>query len=145
MDGGATDGAKLVLGVTGFDRRLGTATDSFRKRLVGIVDFERNIVYAVAVLLDVFRGRMCCAHRRGEQDRGFALVKDVRSLVALPGLEPGVSALRKTKTFAVVVSRLAGVAYPEFDVVNAFQFEIVIHKPLLSSVILRVDCLRHAV
>ena len=46
---------------------------------------------------------------------------------ALAGLKAAVGDLRKAEAFAVEVRRLAGIAHPEFDVVDAFQFQWIFH------------------
>jgi hypothetical protein len=86
--------------------------------------------------------RICSAaeivgrHRRSQNEIRLALAHRIRSSLPLAGFQPAVCNLRKAESLAVEISCLAGVADPEFDVVNAFQLEWIFHPlslPIPSS------------
>src|ERR1700682_4279938 len=103
--------------------RLSSSTDCFRKRLIRVFHFQRNVPHAIAMLSDVIRSQIVRRHGRSQNEVRLALAQRIRSSLPLAGFEPTVSNLRKAESLAVEVSRLPGIAHPEFDVVNAFQLE----------------------
>src|SRR5271166_4784389 len=123
----AANDAIFVLYVMRFLRRQRSPVHGFFKGLISVVYFERDIAHAIAVFSDMLGRRVVRPHRRGENKVGLALTHRVRSASTLPCFQSAVSDLRKTKALAVKERRLAGIADPEFDVVNALKLEWVLH------------------
>ena len=95
-----------------------------------VVYFERDIAHAIAVLSDMLRRRVVRRHGRCQNEVRLALTHGIRGSLPLARFQSTVSDLRKTKALAVKERRLAGIADPEFDVVNAFELERIFHAHL---------------
>ena len=126
-DCGTTDGTVLVLDVMRFLSGKRSAFYRFRKRLIRILHFQRDIAHPVAVGSDVIGGKIVCRHGRRENKVRLALTQGIRRSLPLAGLQSTVSNLRKAESHAIEIGRLARVANPEFNVVNAFQLEWIFH------------------
>src|SRR5271163_2106605 len=107
--------------------RQSAAPHRFLKRLIRVRNFERNVAHAVAMSADMFGRIIVGRHGRGQNEICLALTHGIRSPLSLPGFQSAVSDLRKTESLAIKVSRLPRIAHPEFDVVNAFQLEWILH------------------
>src|ERR1700675_3406425 len=127
MDRGTANAAVFILHVMRFLRRLGSSTDCFCERLIRVLHFQRDIPHAIAMLSDVVRGQIDRRHGRSQNEVRLALTQRIRSSLPLACFQPTVSNLRKAESLAIEVSRLPGIAYPEFDVVNAFKLEWILH------------------
>ena len=84
-------------------------------------DRERDVVDAVAVRADVLGDLAVRGQRRGEHEPDVVLDHDVARPVADLRLEPAEGDRREAPQRAVVGRRLAGVADPELDVVDAVE------------------------
>src|ERR1035441_10376042 len=124
---GAANGAVFILDVMRFLGRQRSATDRFGKCLVRVVDFQRNIAHAIAMLSDMLRRKVVRRHGRRQNKVRLALTERIRSSLTLAGFQSTVSNLRKAEPLAIEVGRLPRVAHPEFDVVYAFQLERIFH------------------
>jgi len=133
MDRGTANGAMFIVHVMRFLGRPSPSTDCLGKRLIRVLHFERDIPDAIAMLSDVIRGQVVRRHRRSQNEVRLALTQRVRSSLPLPRFQPTVSNLRKAESLAIEVSRLTGIAYPEFDVVNALKLEWVLHPLALQD------------
>ncbi len=78
-------------------------------------------MHAVAVLVDVLGDLAIWRQRRGEHDADVVLDHEVRGPVADARLETGVRDGREAPQRAVIGRRLAGVAHPELDIVDALE------------------------
>src|SRR6202047_964611 len=133
MDRGTANGAMFIVHAMRFLGRPSPSTDCFGTRLIRVLHFERDIPDAIAMLSDVIRGQVVRRHRRSQNEVRLALTQRVRRSLPLPRFQPTVSNLRKAESLAIEVSRLAGIAYPEFDVVNALKLEWVLHPLALQD------------
>src|SRR6202521_5300244 len=133
MDPGTANSAVFILHLMRCLRRLSSSTDSFRERLIRVLHFQRDIPYAIAMPADVMRGQSVGRQRRSQNEVRLALTQQIRSSLPLARFQPTVSNLRKAESLAVEISRLPGVAYPEFDVVNAFKLEWILHPLALQD------------
>ena len=86
-----------------------------------VVDRERDVVDAVAVLADVLGDLAVRGQRRGEHEPDVVLDHDVARPVADLGLEAAERDRGEAPQRAVVGRGLAGVADPELDVVDAVE------------------------
>src|ERR1700677_5044318 len=107
--------------------RQSAAPHRFLKRLIRVRNFERNVAHAVAMSADMFGRIIVGRHGRRQNEICLALTHGIRRPLSVPGFQSAVSDLRKTESLAIKVSRLPRVAHPEFDVVNAFQLEWILH------------------
>ena len=73
--------------------RLGSATDRFGKRLIRVVDFQRNIAHAIAMLSDMLRRKVVRRHGRRQNKVRLALTERIRSSLTLAGFQSTVSNL----------------------------------------------------
>src|SRR5208282_1039066 len=137
-DRGPANGAMFIPHVMRFLGWLRPAPEGFGKRLIRVIHFQCDITYAIAMLADVIRGQVVGRQRCSQDEVRLALTHRIRSALALAGLQSAVSDLGKAESFAVKVSRLPGVADKEFDVMNAFQPEWILHRipPTLTFYIL---------
>ena len=78
-------------------------------------------MHAVAVLVDVLGDLAVGRQRGGEDEADVVLLHHVRGAVADLGLQAGERGRREAPQRAVVVRRLARIADPELDVVDALQ------------------------
>jgi hypothetical protein len=120
VDGGAADGAVLISNFVGLLGRLGAASQGRVEGPVGIIDQERNVVDAVAVLANVLAGGVIGVHRSGEQEIRLALAHDIGSKLALARFQASISHLRESEALAVEIRCLPRIAYPKLDVMDAF-------------------------
>src|SRR5260370_41548525 len=139
MDRGTANAAVFILHVMRFLRRLASSTDGFRKRLIRVVHFQRDIPHAIAVLSDVIRRQIVRRHGRSQNEVRLALTQRIGSSLPLACFQPTVRNLRKAESLAIEVSRLPGIAYPKFDVVNALKLEWILH-PRSPGFHLRIFC-----
>src|ERR1700675_3515526 len=139
VDRGTANAAVFSLHVMRFLRRLGSSTDCFRKRLIRVVHFQRDIPHAIAVLSDVIRRQIVRRHGRSRNEVRLALTQRIRSSLPLARFQPAISNLRKAESLAIEVSRLPSIAYPEFDVMNALKLEWILH-PRSPGFHLRIFC-----
>src|SRR5260370_19456773 len=107
----------------------------FLKRLGRILHFQRDIPHSISMLSDVIRGQIVRRHGRSQNEVRLALTQRIRSSLPLARFQSTVCSLRKTESHAVEVGCLPGVADPEFDVVNAFQLEWILHPLALPKTI----------
>jgi len=70
---------------------------------------------------------------RSQNEVRLALAQRIRSALTLARFQSAVSNLRKAESLAVEISCLPGVANPEFNMVNAFQLEWILHPPALPD------------
>ncbi len=133
MDRGAANDAVFILHVVRFLGRLSSSTDCFHERLIRIVHFQRYIPHAIAMLSDVIRGQIVRRHGRSQNEVRLALTQRIRSSLPLARFQPAVSNLRKAESLAVEVSCLPGIAYPEFDVMNALKLKWILHPLALQD------------
>ena len=84
-------------------------------------DREGDVVHAVPMLADVLGDLAIGRQRRGEHEADLVLDHDVAGPIADLRLEPAERHRRQAPQRAVVVRRLAGVAHPELDVVDAID------------------------
>src|SRR5713226_8320776 len=139
MDRRAANGAVFILHVVRFLGRLSASTDCLGERLIRVLHFQRNIPHAIAMLSDVIRGRIVRRHGRSQNKVRLALTQRIRSSLPLARFQSTVSNLRKAEPLAIKVSCLPGVAYPEFDVVNALKLKWILH-PRSPGFHLRIFC-----
>ena len=92
-----------------------------RQADVDVVDRERDVVDAVAVGPDVLGDLAVRGQRRREHEADVVLDHDVAGPVADLGLETAEGDRREAPQRPVVGRRLAGVADPELDVVDALE------------------------
>src|ERR1700731_1025231 len=133
MDRRSANGAVFILHVVWLLGWLRSAMHCFLKRLVRIIHFQRDIPHTVAVLSDMIRGQIVRRHGRSQNEVRLALTEAIRSSLPLARFQPTVRNLRKAESLAVEVSRLPGIAYPEFDVVNALKLKWVLHPLALQD------------
>src|SRR3981081_123004 len=133
----------FILHVMRFLGRLRSAMYCFLKRFIRVLHFQRDIPHAVAMLSNVIRGQIVRRHGSSQDEVCFALTQRIRSSLPLAGFQSTVSNLRKAESLAIEVSRLPGIAYPEFDVVNAFKLEWILH-PRSPGFHLRIFCAQRA-
>src|SRR5208282_1198187 len=127
VDRAAANGAVFILYVMRFLGWLSSPMHCFLKSLVRVLHFQRDIPHAIAMLADMIRRQIVGRHRRGQNEVRLALAQRIRSALTLARFQPAVSNLRKAESLAVEVGRLARVANPEFDVVNALELKWVLH------------------
>src|ERR1700677_3193580 len=108
--------------------RLRSATHGLLKRPVRVVHFQCNIAHAVAMLANVIGRRIIGRHGSSQNKVRLALAHRIRSALPLAGFQSTVGDLRKTESLALEISRLPGIADPEFYVVNTLQLEWVLHQ-----------------
>src|SRR6266403_5357113 len=133
MDRGPANDAMLILHVMRFFGRLSSSTDCLGKRLIRVVHFQRDIPHAIAMLSDVIRSQIVRRHGCSQHKVRLALTQRIRSSLPLACFQPAVRDLRKAESLAVEVSCLPGIAYPKFDVVNAFKLEWILHPLALQD------------
>ena len=133
VDRPAANHAVFILHIVRFLGRLRSPANRLLKGLIRIVHFERDIAHAIAVLPNMFRRRIVRRHRRSQNEVRLALTERVRRTFALPRFQSAVSHLRKAKSLAVKVRGLPCVADPEFDMVNPFKPEWVLHPRALPD------------
>ena len=85
------------------------------------MDRERDVADAVAVRADVLGDLAVGGERRGEHDPDVVLLHHVARAVADARLEAGEGDRGEAPERAEVGRRLAGVADPELDVVDAVE------------------------
>src|ERR1700731_1498503 len=139
MDRRSANGAVFILHVVWLLGWLRSAMHCFLKRLVRIIHFQRDIPHTVAVLSDMIRGQIVRRHGRSQNEVRLALTQRIRSSLPLARFQPTVRNLRKAEALAIEVSRLPGIAYPEFDVMNALKLEWILH-PRSPGFHLRIFC-----
>ncbi len=122
------DRAVLVAVVVRFLDGRRTASDSLIKGVIGILDQKRDVLDTVAVLFDVFRGRMLRPHRRRQNKVDIALTHHIACRFAVAGLKPGVSMPRKPESLAVVKLSLLRVTDVKLDVVYLLQAQRILYR-----------------
>ena len=86
-----------------------------------VVHRERDVLHAVAVMVHVLGDLAVGRQWRGEHEPDVVLLDHVRGAVADLRLEAGERGRREAPQRAVVRGRLARVAHPELDVVDALE------------------------
>ena len=86
-----------------------------------VVDGERDVMDAVAVLADVLRDLAVGRQRRRDHERDVVAPHHVAGPIPDAGLQAGERDRREAPQRAVVRRRLAGIADPELDVVDALE------------------------
>ena len=87
------------------------------------------------MLADVVRRQIVRRHGRSQNEVCLALTQRIRSSLTLAGFQSTVSNLRKAESLAIEIGCLPGVADPEFDMVNAFKLQRILHPtPLPDSI-----------
>ncbi len=105
----------------GLERRDRAARRRLAPCRLDVVHRESDVVDAVAVLADVLGDLAVGGQRRGEHETDVVLDHDVAGPVADLGLEAAERDRGEAPQGAVVGGRLAGVADPELDVVDALE------------------------
>src|SRR4030095_4962528 len=109
--------AVIILDFNGLKYRFCAALCSFVKRACGIINFQRNILYPVTLLLNV----LCYWIRRMIRSRKnkpyFTLFKKVRGSFLIPCFKTGIPCEFKTHCVLVIYRGLLRVAYVKFNVV----------------------------
>ena len=132
----AQDAVLAAVELDGLDRRRRAAGRRLAPGRGGVVDAERDVLDAVAVLVDVLGDLAVRAQRAGHDERDVVLAHDVADAIADARLEARVGDRREAPQRAEVVRRLLGVADPELDVVDAVQGQEVLG--LLVGVLVEV-------
>ena len=108
--------AVLVAVIVRFFDWLCSSPNSFVKRVVRVLNQERDIVHAIAVLLDVFGSRMLRRQRRCQNKIDPILPQSIARHLTVAGLQPHISRPRKPESLAIIKLRLLSVPYVKFNV-----------------------------
>jgi hypothetical protein len=103
------------------ERGDGSAARGLAPGRLDVRDAECDVVHAIAMLSNVFRDLAIRGQRRGEHEADVVLDHDVAGAVTDLGLEAAICDWGEAPQRAVVGGRLAGVADPELDVVDAVK------------------------
>src|SRR5271156_4161013 len=133
VDHTAANRAVFILYVMRFLGGLSSPTNCFFKGVVCIIHFQRDIAHAIAMLAGMVRRHIVRRHGRSQNEVRLALTQRIRLSLALARFEPAVSNLRKPEALAIEVRCLPCIADPEFDMVNAFKLEWVLHPRALPD------------
>src|ERR1700704_873022 len=136
MDCSATNSAIFIFNVMRLLGRKRSPLHRFRERLVGISHLERNIAHTIAVFADMIRGLVIRRQGCGKKKIRLPLAKRVGRSFPLTGLETAVRNLRKAEPLTIEIGGLTGVSNEKFDVMDALEFERVLHT--LLPVYLRI-------
>ena len=131
----ATDGPVFIGNIVRFLCRLRAARHRFGKRFIRVRNFQRNIVHPVAVLTNVFCRCIVGDQRCGENEICLAFAYGVGRSLPLPSFKATVCYLREPESHAIEVGCLPCIANPEFNMVNTFQLEWILHVALHSCIL----------
>jgi hypothetical protein len=120
-DRGGGDAAKLIGCLHGSCHRPRATGCGFQPGLACIVDCERNDADAIAVVGDVIGYGTAGPQGGGQHKAYFALLDNVRCAIALAGLGAGVGHQAHAESGAIIIGRLARVAYVELNVIGTLE------------------------
>ena len=138
----AADCAMLVYLVVRLGDRLCAAANGFGKGLIGVVHFKGDVAHAVPMPANMLGGLIVRSQRRGQKKICLALAHRIGCALSLAGLQSAVCDLRKAESLAVKIGCLAGIAHPELDVVNALEFDGVLHSSFLAINVTHLRAIR---
>jgi hypothetical protein len=120
-DRGDANSAVRVLQVKGLADAARAAFGGFFPGLAGVVDPQGYVADAITVGADMFRDVPVGTKRGGQHETDFALLQDVGGAIADAGFRTRIGDKLVAKSQPVEISRLAGIAHPEFNVVGAVE------------------------
>src|ERR1700680_4984020 len=138
MDCGAANSAVFIFDVMRLLGRKRSPLHRFRERLVGISYLQGNIAHTIAVCADMLSG-LVMRRQGGEKKKvRLPLAKRVGRSFPLTRLETAVRNLRTAEPLTIEIGSLTGVSNKKFDMMDALEFEWVLHT--LLPVYLRILC-----
>src|SRR5271155_2416277 len=135
MNCGAPNRTVLILHVVRFFGWPRSSTHRLAKSLIRVGHFQCDIAHTIAMLADMVGGLIVGGERRCENKVCLALTQSIRSPLTMTSFQSAVGDLRKTESLAIEIGRLPSVADPEFDVMNTFKFEWILHPRALPDTI----------
>src|ERR1700684_2342483 len=110
----------------------------FSERVVGISSLQGDIAHPIVVFADMISGLVIRRQGRAKKKVRLPLAKRVGRSFPLTRLETAVRNLRKAEPLTIEIGSLTGVSNEKFDMMDAFEFEWVLHT--LLPVYLRILC-----